>query len=94
MSPDCGCEAINCVSTSIIAIGWGALVLLGGSVWPAVMLHAVVNAVVAVQGLAAPMVEPDILVYRRLLWFTVPLGVLAIGLLVLGAPHPGMPERP
>jgi membrane protease YdiL (CAAX protease family) len=82
------------LQTSIVAIWWGALVLLGGSIWPAVMLHAVVNAVVAVQGLAAPMVGLEIMVYRRLLWFSVPLGVLGIALLVVGAPHPGMPERP
>jgi len=39
------------LETFIIAIWWGALVLLGGSIWPTVMLHFVVNAVVAVQGL-------------------------------------------
>jgi membrane protease YdiL (CAAX protease family) len=82
------------LQTSIVAIWWGALVLLGGSIWPAVMLHAVVNAVVAVQGLAAPLVEPEIMVYQRLLWFSVPLGVLGIALLVLGVPHPVIPEMP
>ena len=82
------------LETCIISIWWGALVLLGGSIWPAVMLHFVVNAVVAVQGLAVPMVEPDILTYRQLLWFSIPLGVLGIGLLVQAAPHPIVPEVP
>ena len=74
------------LETLIISIWWGALVLLGGSIWPAVMLHFVVNAVVAVQGLTVPMVEPNILAYKRLLWFSIVLGVLGIGLLVQAVP--------
>jgi membrane protease YdiL (CAAX protease family) len=66
----------------VISIWWGALVVMGGSIWPAVVLHFVVNAVVAMQGLTTPMVEPGILAYRQLLWFSLPLSVLAIGLLV------------
>jgi membrane protease YdiL (CAAX protease family) len=66
----------------VISTWWGALVVLGGSIWPAVILHFVVNAVVAVQGFNMPMVEPVILAYRQLLWFSLPLGALATGLLV------------
>ena len=66
----------------IIAVWWGALVLWGGSLWPAVLLHYVVNVVVAVQGLTVPMVTPDTLAYRRLLWFSIPLGIVGIGLLL------------
>jgi membrane protease YdiL (CAAX protease family) len=77
------------LETFIISIWWGALVLWGGSIWPAVMLHVVVSAVVVVQGLTVPMVEPDILAYRRLLGFSILLGLLGIGLLVGAAPlHP------
>lgn len=65
-----------------LAVWWGALVLRGGSLWPAVLLHYVVNVVVPVQGLTVPMVTPDTLAYQRLLWFSIPLGVLGIGLLV------------
>jgi len=65
----------------IIAAWWGAVVVWGGSLWPAVLLHFVVNAVVAVQGLTTPMITPEILAYRRLLWFSLPLGILGIGLL-------------
>ncbi len=68
--------------TFIISIWWGALVLLGGSIWPAVMLHFVPNAVVAVQGLTVPIAEPGIVIYRRILLFSIPLGVLGIWLLV------------
>lgn len=80
------------VETWIVSIWWAALVLSGGSIWPAVMLHFVVNAVVAVQGLAVPMIEPDTLVYQRLLWFSIPLGLLGIGLLVRAPHRPVVPE--
>ncbi len=78
----------------MISIWWGALVVMGGSIWPAVVLHFVVNAVVAVQGLTTPMVEPEILAYTQLLWFSLPLGVLAIVLLAKAAPHLVTPEIP
>ena len=78
----------------VISIWWGALVVMGGSIWPAVLLHFVVNAVVAVQGLRTPMVEPGILAYRQLLWFSLPLGALAIGLLVKTALPPVVIEAP
>ena len=75
------------MDTFFIAIWWGALVILGGSIWPAVMLHFVGNAAVAVQGFATPMIEPELLAYQRLLWFSIVLGVIGIGLLVRVAPE-------
>jgi|GEM_PF-587173 len=76
----------------VISIWWGALVVMGGSIWPAVLLHSVGNAVVAVKGLTTPMVEPGVLAYRQLLWFSLPLGMLAIGLLAKTALHRVVPE--
>ncbi len=68
--------------TCIIAVWWGALVVWGGSIWLAVLLHLIPNVVVEVQGLSTPMVTPDTLAYRRILWFSIPLGVPGIGLLM------------
>jgi membrane protease YdiL (CAAX protease family) len=82
------------IQTTVISILWGALVLLGGSIWPAVMLHFVVNAVVAAQGLTVPMVEPETLAYRRLLGFSIPLAVLGIGLLIQAGPQVVVTEAP
>ncbi len=56
--------------------------------------HFVVNAVVAVQGLTVPMVESEILAYRRLLWFSIPLAVLGIGLLIQAGPQRVVVEVP
>ncbi len=76
----------------VVSTWWGALVVRGGSIWPAVLLHFVGNAVVAVQSLTTPLVEPGILAYTQLLWFSLPLGVLAFGLLAKTALHPVMSE--
>ena len=70
------------VEGCIIAVWWGALVLWGKSFWPAVLLHYVVNVVVSVQEQIVPMVTPDTVAYRRILFFSIPLGVLGIGLLL------------
>lgn len=74
------------LGTFIIALWWGALVLAGGSIWPAVLLHFIGNAVVIVQGLSSPMLEPQFLAYERLLWFSLVLGVIGIGLLIKAVP--------
>lgn len=82
------------LETWIVSVWWAALVLSGGSIWPAVMLHFVVNAAVAVQGLTTPVVEPVFLAYRRLMWFSIPLGLLGIGLLVQTESRPIVPQAP
>ena len=73
---------------------WGALVFFGGSIWPAVMLHFGVNAVVAVQGLTASPVEPSVVAYSRLFLFSLPLGAIGIGLLLSAGRHPVVPDAP
>lgn len=82
------------LETFVVSTWWATLVLVGGSIWPAVMLHAVVNAVVALQGLALPTVQPEVLAYSRVLWFSIPLEVLAIALLWRAAPARGLSEAP
>lgn len=69
------------LQTFVISVWWGALVLTGGSIWPAVMLHFVVNAAVAVQGISLPAVELELLAYTRVLLFSLPFGALGMGLL-------------
>jgi membrane protease YdiL (CAAX protease family) len=67
---------------SFISIWWGALVLWGESIWPAIMSHFIGNAIIALQGLVIPMVDPEILAYERLLFFSLLLGVLGFVLLL------------
>lgn len=70
----------------VIAAWWGALVVAGGSIWPAVMLHSAVNAIVAVRGLDASLVGPEVVAYAGMLCVSLPLGALAIALLRRAAP--------
>jgi len=62
--------------------------VVGGSLWPAVLLHFAGNAVIAVQGLVASPVEPELLAYQRSLWLCIPLGLVGIGLLARVVHHP------
>jgi len=82
------------LQSCVVAVWWGALVVVGGSIWPAVMLHFTINAMVAVQGFAVPMVEPGLLAYTRLLWFSLPLGALGILMLVRAGPDRVPCEHP
>jgi membrane protease YdiL (CAAX protease family) len=70
------------LGTFMISIWWGAVALAGGSIWPSVLLHFAGNAAVVVQGLSASLFEPEALVYERLMWFSLVLCVIGIGLLV------------
>ena len=82
------------LETCAVAVWWGALVVVGGSIWPAVMLHFTFNTIAAVQGLAAPTVEHGVLVYTRLLLFSLPLGALGTLMLARAWPDRVLPERP
>ena len=50
--------------------------------WLALLLHFLGNTIVSLQSLVTPLLEPDVVPYRRLLWFSLPLAALGIGLLV------------
>jgi membrane protease YdiL (CAAX protease family) len=82
------------LETCAVAIWWGALVVVGGSIWPGVMFHFTINAMLAVQGLAVPMIEPETLAYTRLLWSSLPLGALGILMLVRAGPGRMPGEHP
>lgn len=69
------------LQTAVIAVWWGALVVVGGSIWPAVVLHAVGNGVVAIRGLDASLIRSEVVAYAGLLCLSLPLGAIAIALL-------------
>jgi len=69
------------IETLIVSFWWGAIVVSGGSIWPAVILHWLGNAVIVVQGLTTAMIEPQVLAYERLIWFALPLSVVGTGLI-------------
>lgn len=61
---------------TIISIWWAAMVLKGGSIWPAFIAHFVVNTAVALQGVSGTIIQPDLQVYIKLLLFSLPLGII------------------
>lgn len=81
------------LQTCVIAVWWGALVVVGRSIWPAVILHFAANAMAAVQGLAVPIIDPQVLAYTRLLWFSVPLGILGVLMLLRPVSFNGPVDR-
>lgn len=66
--------------TVIISIWWAAMVLKGGSIWPAFLAHFVVNTVVALQGISGTIIQPDLQVYIKVLLFSLPLGIIGFWL--------------
>ncbi|MHB1319190.1 MAG: CPBP family intramembrane glutamic endopeptidase [Anaerolineae bacterium] len=69
------------LQTLLMALWWGALVVYGGSLWPAVLAHAAVNALMALEGLAGPMAVPEVQGYRQLLLYSLLPGAAALLLL-------------
>ncbi len=78
------------VETLMIAVWWGALVLWGGSLWPAILSHLLINALPAIQGLSMPLLEPTSLAYTRLLLFSFPLALLGLWLALRVHPDLGV----
>jgi membrane protease YdiL (CAAX protease family) len=68
------------IEAIIISIWYAAMVIKGGSIWPAFLAHFVVNTVVALQGASGSIINPDLQVYIRLLLFSLPLGILGFWL--------------
>jgi membrane protease YdiL (CAAX protease family) len=66
----------------IISVWWAALVLSGGSIWPAFVAHFGVNTIIALQGLSHSILQPDHYSYGKFLLFTIPLGLIAIWLIL------------
>lgn len=73
----------------VISFWWGALVVAGKSIWPAVLAHFVGNAIVALQGLTTQPIEPLTLGYQRLLLLSLLPGIAGIVLLLKRARSSG-----
>jgi membrane protease YdiL (CAAX protease family) len=66
----------------IISIWWAALVLNGGSIWPAFFAHFIINVIVDVQSISNQMIQPELNVYILLLLFSIPLGLIGCWLII------------
>lgn len=63
----------NVLATLVFGLWSGMLVLIVGSVWPAIFLHAVSNSFTLIKGLSSPWITPYYLGYLRAVLFELPL---------------------
>ena len=68
----------NVLATLIFGLWVGALVVCTGSVWPAILLHAVSNSFILIKGLSSQWVLPTYLGYLRGALFELPLVFLGL----------------
>jgi membrane protease YdiL (CAAX protease family) len=66
----------------VISIWWASLVLAGRSIWPAFFAHFIVNAVISIQGISQSIIQPEIYSYSKLFLFSLPLGVIALRMIL------------
>jgi len=66
----------NVANTFVFGLWLGFLVLGTGTLWPAILLHAVANGAVLVKGLSSPWLEPTFLGYMRATLFDLVLVLL------------------
>jgi membrane protease YdiL (CAAX protease family) len=68
----------NMLATSIFGVWVGALVVSVGTLWPAILLHAAANALILIEGLSSPWINPNYLGYLRASLFELPLVLLGL----------------
>jgi len=79
--------ALFLIEAIIISIWYAAMVIKGGSIWPAFLAHFVVNTVITLQGISGTIIQPDLQVYIKLLLFSLPLGIFGFWLTTRSSDH-------
>jgi membrane protease YdiL (CAAX protease family) len=67
-------------------VWYGALVLLGGSIWPAVLIHAMTNATVQISGASLRGFDPSVMDYAWATAAELPLVIAGLWLLLRRVP--------
>ena len=76
----------NVLATFVFGLWAGALVLLTGSLWPAVLMHFTANAFPMIKGLSSAWIDPAYLGYLRNALFDLPLVLLGLWLVLRQPP--------
>jgi membrane protease YdiL (CAAX protease family) len=79
---------------TVSGLWWGACVILWGTIWPAVLLHAGSNAFVMIKGLNHPGLAFSYPEYFLAILFQIPLVILVLYWLLKTAPRPVIPDIP
>jgi hypothetical protein len=73
---------------------YGTIVVLMGSIWPAVLIHAAANAVVNIKILPMPDYHETVSAGWKYVILQIPAVLLSVYLLFLSAPFPVIPNTP
>jgi carboxyl-terminal processing protease len=74
------------LNASVEGLWYGSLVLLGGSLWPAVLIHAASNASVQIVAASLPRFDPSVSNYAVASAAELPLVIAGLGLLMRRSP--------
>jgi len=72
----------NVLATLVFGLWTGLLVVVVGSVWPAIFIHAVSNSFTLIKGLSSAWVTPYYLGYLRAVLFELPLVLIGLWILL------------
>ncbi|MGD2178861.1 MAG: CPBP family intramembrane metalloprotease [Anaerolineae bacterium] len=72
----------NVAATFVTGLWLGLLALSAGTLWPAIVLHAVSNAAILIKGLSSPWVDPAALGYVRATLFELPLVLMGLWIIL------------
>jgi membrane protease YdiL (CAAX protease family) len=84
---------VNVANTFVSGLWLGLLVLSVGTLWPAMVLHAVSNAAIIIQGLSSPSIEPSALGYIRATLFELVLVLLGTWIILRVRRVSSLPSR-
>jgi len=79
--------AANVLATFIFGVWLGILVLLSGSLWPAILLHTASNAFLLIKGISSSWIEPAYLGYLREAIVGLPLVLIGLWVLLKAGAH-------
>jgi len=76
----------NVLETFIFGVLAGAVVLFGGTLWPAIVLHAASNAFILIKGLSSPWIDPVSMGYIKEALLELPLALLCLWIVIKKRP--------
>jgi membrane protease YdiL (CAAX protease family) len=76
----------NMLGTFIFGVTLGVFVLFGGTLWPAIVLHAASNAFILIKGLSSPWSDPVSVGFLKEALLEIPLALLCLWIMLRKLP--------
>jgi Type II CAAX prenyl endopeptidase Rce1-like len=74
------------LGTFIFGVTLGVFVLFGGTLWPAIVLHAASNAFILIKGLSSPWSDPVSVGFLKEALLEIPLALLCLWIMLRKLP--------